>query len=277
MKKNTTKIDILFFLFFGLWGFTNHAKNATETNPAATSQITKPLDSLSPQEIPTNNREKYWVQEGRITKDLLLGKIHYEQNPDFVKVQPPHTDRSLYLLREVNEAFTRMYKAALQDDVKLHILTAARPFYAQKTKWEEKWELPEYQTFKGAARARHLLRYWSMPGTSRHHWGTEIDLNSMKLTYYQTPIGKKTYDWLQKNASRFGFYQPYTKQDESRPYGYCEEKWHWSYKPLAQIFLQKYLELVSVEDIQGFKGAYTAQELNIIEKWVKGINPEFYR
>ena len=113
-----------------------------------------------------------------------------------------------------------------------------------------------------------------MPGTTRHHWGTDIDLNSFELAYYQTAEGQKVYKWLKENAAIYGFYQPYNESDDKCRTGYKEEKWHWSYKPLARIMLIKYLNLVSLDDISGFKGDNAVKVLPIIAEWVLGINPQ---
>ncbi|NJK84501.1 MAG: M15 family metallopeptidase [Saprospiraceae bacterium] len=40
-------------------------------------------------------------------------------------------------------------------------------------------------------RALKILKYSSMPGTSRHHWGTDIDLNSFSNSYFEQGEGKK--------------------------------------------------------------------------------------
>ena len=79
------------------------------------------------------------------------------------------------------------------------------------------------------------------------------------------------FDWLSKNAARFGFYQPFSA---GRTTGYQEEKWHWSYLPLAKIYLHEYIKQVSYADIFGFNGSHTAKELGMIQNWVLGINPE---
>ncbi len=80
-----------------------------------------------------------------------------------------------------------------------------------------------------------ILLYSSMPGTSRHHWGTDFDINELKNSYYDKGDGKIVYTWLKQHAHKYGFCQPYTK---GRKKGYEEEKWHWSYIPVARI-LQK--------------------------------------
>jgi LAS superfamily LD-carboxypeptidase LdcB len=111
-----------------------------------------------------------------------------------------------------------------------------------------------------------------MPGTSRHHWGTDVDLNSMDPKYFDTEAGKKIYDWLKTNASAYGFGQPYCAKGADRATGYEEEKWHWSYLPIARQCTDAYQRKVKYSDITGFSGSETAEELKVIEDYVMGIN-----
>ena len=112
-----------------------------------------------------------------------------------------------------------------------------------------------------------------MPGTSRHHWGTDIDLNDLNNEYFATGQGKKVYDWLVEHGAEYGFCQVYTEQGEARPEGYQEEKWHWSYMPLASPFLQQYNKQVSYDDLGGFAGEEAAEQVGAIPKYVNGIAP----
>jgi LAS superfamily LD-carboxypeptidase LdcB len=109
--------------------------------------------------------------------------------------------------------------------------------------------------------------------TSRHHWGTDIDINNLNDHYFLDGKGKKEYAWLCKNAHRFGFCQVYSRKNSSRPFGYEEEKWHWSYLPVSEKLLKEYNARVSLSDIQGFKGCGTANALSVIQKYVGGIAP----
>jgi LAS superfamily LD-carboxypeptidase LdcB len=125
-----------------------------------------------------------------------------------------------------------------------------------------------------AERARIILKYSSMPGTSRHHWGTDVDLNSIDPKYFETANGKKIYEWLSAHASEYGFCQPYNAKGNKRPAGYEEEKWHWSYMPLAKQCLNAYKAKVTYADFKGFLGYETAEKLKVIENYVMGINPD---
>ena len=51
-----------------------------------------------------------------------------------------------------------------------------------------------------------------MPGTSRHHWGTEIDIHSYNNESFEQGPGKAIYDWLTLHAADYGFSNP-TQQD----------------------------------------------------------------
>jgi hypothetical protein len=86
-------------------------------------------------------------------------------------------------------------------------------------------------------RQEEILQTSSAPGTSRHHWGTEYDLFDREL-HPDNWIGEGefagTYEWLAANAATYGFIQPYN----ARPgRGYIEERWHWSYYPVAGALL----------------------------------------
>ena len=215
-----------------------------------------------------------------VNKEFLLGKIEQRHNsPLFVKVEEEHTERNIYILHPVYEAYKKMYEAALTDSVKLIITSGHRYFYEQVYEWELRWDNPRTDSIfaNDVEKAKYVLQYRSMPGTTRHHWGTDIDLNSFELAYYESKEGQKVYNWLKENAKTYGFYQPYTALNENRPFGYQEEKWHWSYKPLSRFMLTRYLALVSIDDIIGFEGDEAAKELPIISEWVRGINPEIMK
>ncbi|MEM1220551.1 MAG: D-alanyl-D-alanine carboxypeptidase family protein, partial [Bacteroidota bacterium] len=122
-------------------------------------------------------------------------------------------------------------------------------------------------------RALKILEFSSMPGTSRHHWGTDIDFNSFENSYFAQGKGLKEYQWLDQNAARFGFCQTYSEKGESRPTGYNLEKWHWSYLPVAQALTKFAAQHLKDEDIQGFAGAETAPSIGVVERYILGINP----
>ncbi|MFK7756591.1 MAG: M15 family metallopeptidase [Flavobacteriales bacterium] len=209
------------------------------------------------------------------SKPDLLGQIDYAAHDDFTKIPSEFTSKTgVYLRAEALDAFKKMYFTAKECGVTLTIISAARNFDYQKGIWERKWKDGKYIKYMGAERAKAIMRYSSMPGTSRHHWGTDIDINNLNDSYFtKNPDGIKVYDWLTTHANSYGFYQTYTSKDSGRT-GYEEEKWHWSYMPIAKQLLVQYNEKVAYSDIKNFNGSESAKPLQAIDLYVNGIDIE---
>lgn len=216
-----------------------------------------------------------------ITLDLLLGNVNPVHHPLFVEISVDVSDRSeRYMHKEAYPAFLKMHKAAATDGIPLVIVSAMRTFTEQKRIWNNKWTVKMELADKINAanildppkRALEILKYSAMPGTSRHHWGTDIDINSVEPAYFATDKGKREYRWLCENAAKFGFCQPYTPHGQNRWGGYEEEPWHWSYVPIAANYLIAFQKMVSYQHIRDFDGWETAEELKIIRNFVVNIN-----
>ena len=181
--------------------------------------------------------------------NYVTGRFDPANHSDFLNLKKtgiPCSD-DIYLRKETIEAFKLLLTDFKKENpkIKIEIQSATRNFYSQKTIWEEKWS--GKRKISGVAditkittpiiRAAKILEYSSMPGTSRHHWGTDFDINQLNNQYYEKGEGKIIYNWLKLNASKYGFAQPYT---EGRPDGYKEEKWHWSYVILSKQYLKEW-------------------------------------
>jgi LAS superfamily LD-carboxypeptidase LdcB len=247
--------------------------NSTSSAPAAS-----PQNADTPQEPKPANVDAPTIP----SQTYLTGKFNPAKHPDFVKVDAKYTDGDPYVLhKETYAKFEAMHAAAKADSVQLVIVSATRNFNRQKQIWEAKWNGQRLLEGKEkaneaypdpAVRARAILRYSSMPGTSRHHWGTDIDLNALNNAHFKSGKGKKVYDWLVANAADYGFCQPYTPKGVERPQGYEEERWHWSYLPIATQLTDYAVTQMKDDDIAGFAGAAAAPEISVIENYVLGIN-----
>jgi LAS superfamily LD-carboxypeptidase LdcB len=221
------------------------------------------------------------VKKDTVSKQYLLGKVIASKDTNFIAIDAKYTSKNnMYLRKDAYKAFVKMHDAALKDGVTLTILSAFRSFNEQKGIWEGKWTGRVLYYGKNIAtsypdpveRSKYVLKYSSMPGTSRHHWGTDMDMNSMELAYYKSEAGKKMYNWLTENASKFGFCQPYTAKDSSRLTGYEEEKWHWSYYPISSVYYEQYQERITYDDLKGFEGFATAKQIDVIKNYVMSVN-----
>ncbi|HHH49609.1 MAG TPA: D-alanyl-D-alanine carboxypeptidase family protein [Saprospiraceae bacterium] len=272
-----SSLHSLFYFIFAVLTInscTNTEHNSTSNNTTLTVKEKDTIQYLT--EI-----KNITQVDSTISLDYLMGKFDPSNNKSFTKIASKYTKRKNLLLRkETYEAFKKMHAAALKDGVKLSILSATRNFKIQKTIWEAKWlGTRKIENGKDASkaypnpktRALQILKFSSMPSTSRHHWGTDIDINNLNNSYFKKGKGLKEYQWLQKHAHDFGFFQPYTA---GRPYGYQEERWHWSYLPIAKKLSDQAKLRLKNEMIQGFKGSETAQQINVVKHYVLGINQE---
>lgn len=244
--------------------FTGSCQNGEQTNPVVLSvdQSTRKPDST--------------------TLSIVMGQFNPEDHSDFVIVEERYADRpGMYLQKEVYAQFIKMWEAARSENINLQIRSATRNFEYQKGIWERKWSgvtlldgnINAKKHFDNdSLRALKILEYSAMPGASRHHWGTEVDLNSFNNSWFEKDDGLKLFTWLENNAHSFGFCRPYTQKDTSRRYGYNEEKWHWSYKPLSANYTSFAKEFLRDSMLNGFSGAELCQKIGVVDKYVLGID-----
>lgn len=204
-------------------------------------------------------------------KSDLLGKINPAEHPDFVRVPPQFAAKEQEFVRtEVLTAFLKMAVAAKEAGFDLVIVSGTRNHAYQTDIWQRKWN-----SFPGKTeeRAKAIMTYSSMPGTSRHHWGTDIDINSVEPAHFESGHGARLYAWLDAHAWKFGFFQPYKNEQNGRS-GFKDEKWHWSYYPISRQLLKAYNRVIGPADISGFEGADLYVPLNVANAYVNGIAPE---
>ncbi len=267
-----------YLIFFSIFFF----QNCSQQKPAKISQSV----AMAP------STQKPVEEEGTVPRkdtisfstDYLMGKFDPVKHPDFVKIEAKYTSKkNIYFRKDAYEAMKKMFAAAAADGVYFIIHSATRNFEMQKQIWEGKWKGNRFLEGNINAAKRYpdpkdralaILRFSSMPGTSRHHWGTDMDINNFTNAYFEKGKGLKEYQWLLENAAKYGFCQPYTEKGDERPDGYNEEKWHWSYVPVAGKLTKLAETKMKDEMITGFLGAETAASIGIVEKYVLGVNPQ---
>ena len=157
-----------------------------------------------------------------------------------------------------SKSFASMKKEAAKNGIQLHFTSGHRDYNKQLYIWNNKFDKYQAKGLSGLEIIKKITEYSAMPGTSRHHWGTDADILDISVVQPKSPLntnhyitGKgvynKMYEWMQANASRFDFYETYTN-DAARK-GYEFEPWHYSYKPLATDYLKKYNQVVKFQNI----------------------------
>lgn len=184
-----------------------------------------------------------------ISADELLGKG-----------SPEMTAGDGYRLRpEAAQAFERLKTAAQKDGISIQVVSSYRDYNHQNRIWERKYKRFRESGLTPIKAIEKIIEYSTIPGTSRHHWGTDLDLidGTPKVTgdvlvpskFHGTGQFCRFKEWMDDHASEYGFYLVYT--DAVNRKGFKYEPWHFSYKPLSQGYLKNYKKL----DIQQQLGA----------------------
>ncbi len=150
-------------------------------------------------------------------------------------------------------AFLAMRRAAAADGVDLAAQSSFRDFNRQLAIWNGKFNgsRPLYDAagrpietagLTPAERIDAILLWSALPGASRHHWGTDVDLIDRNAVppEYQVQLTPAEYRdggpfaalaaWLEIHAPRFGFFRPYRGSRS----GVQPEPWHFSFAPVAE-------------------------------------------
>ena len=179
------------------------------------------------------------------------------------------------LHRDVALPFLTLRAAAASDGIDLIPVSSFRDFDRQLAIWNGKFRGERKMLDRGGAaldanalapvQKVDAILWWSaLPGASRHHWGSEVDVidaGAMPAGYQpQLEPGEfapggvfgKLSAWLDGNAERFGFFRPYRTERG----GVQVEPWHLSYAPVAEAALNALTidvlrEVVGAADIAG--------------------------
>ncbi len=162
-------------------------------------------------------------------------------------------DLSCALHSSVVAPFVNLRRAALVDGFDLVPVSGFRDFARQLAIWNAKYSgaAPLYDAagrvldtarLSPLERVGAIVQWSAIPGASRHHWGTDLDLIDRKavgpeyrvqLTAAEfTPPGPfaSLAEWLELNAAEFGFFRPFRGVLS----GVQPEPWHFSFAPIAE-------------------------------------------
>tara|TARA_B110000240_G_C13459099_1_gene435871 strand:+ start:592 stop:1320 length:729 start_codon:yes stop_codon:yes gene_type:complete len=155
------------------------------------------------------------------------------------------------LIKEAADAYIKMKVAAAKDGFELKVVSSYRSFDKQLAIWNRKFEINSKEGMDPLENIKKITEYSTIPGTSRHHWGTEIDLISAQPKVDGDVLlanlfeGEGPYaalkSWMDANANSYGFFLAYPK--DSLRKGFQYEPWHYSYKPKSKYFLKNYLTI----------------------------------
>ncbi len=191
------------------------------------------------------------------------------------------------LRQEAHDAFLLMKTAAAKSGIKIYAVSSYRNYAHQKRIWTRKYKRFTNGGLSPEKAIKKIIEYSTIPGTSRHHWGTDIDIVDANPSQPASLLNPEHFhnngpfcklkEWLDIHANTYGFYLVYT--DNANRKGFKYEPWHLSYKPLSKAYLTAYKKidistLLKKDELVGsdyfsspFINQYTTE--NILD-----INPE---
>lgn len=160
----------------------------------------------------------------------------------------------LYLHERAHDAFIKLNQLSNENGFDLQIISGFRSYERQLQIWNNKasgkrdlydsnGNKIETLTLEKKELLESIMFYSAIPGFSRHHWGTEIDVydgkrakkDEVQLLPSESEKGGiffEFHQWLDQvieNNKSFGFFRPY----ENFNGGVSQEKWHLSFYPEA--------------------------------------------
>jgi len=199
------------------------------------------------------------------------------------------------LHRAAVEAFLAMRKDAAGAGIDLLPLSSFRDFERQRRIWNSKYlgmrpardrggRLVDMNRLGPEQRVETILLWSALPGASRHHWGSEIDVGDGAVIAggYEAQLERAEFRpggkfaalsrWLGRNMNRYGFYRPYTRAGS----GVQPEPWHLSFAPVARralpmLTVDMLAAAIAGAGVEG-EAAILARLPSIHERYVMGID-----
>jgi len=195
--------------------------------------------------------------------DILLGKT----TEHLIQIE----GTKFFVHHQMLADFLRLQNAAKKDDINLQIVSAFRDYDRQLKIWNAKasgerpilddQERPiDIAKLSPIETVLAILRWSAIPGCSRHHWGTDIDVfdantqarEEVKLIPSEcegSGPATRLHEWLDDkmaNKEAFGFFRPF-RTDRG---GVAPERWHLSYYPLSRRIVDVYTFSVFKRNIE---------------------------
>jgi LAS superfamily LD-carboxypeptidase LdcB len=155
------------------------------------------------------------------------------------------------LRKDAFNAFISMKIEAEKNDIFIKVVSCYRDFNHQNRIWERKFKSYTSKGMSPQNAITKIIEYSTIPGTSRHHWGTDLDIVDANVKQPKNLLNPKNFkddacfgkfkQWMDINANDFGFYLVYTNEPLRKGFKY--EPWHYSYKPLSKVYLSDYKQL----------------------------------
>lgn len=169
------------------------------------------------------DKEKYVDYEmiKKFSFEMLVNKYHSMgkdlEPDDLITISKEYTnDEEIQANRIAVNSLLQMFESAKIDGYEMVVNSAYRSYEEQEETAEfyRKWYGDNYVT-----------NYVAKPGFSEHQTGLSFDIGSTSEKVF---IESKEYEWMQKNAYKYGFILRFPKKGETIT-GFRSEPWHYRY------------------------------------------------
>jgi LAS superfamily LD-carboxypeptidase LdcB len=183
------------------------------------------------------------------------------------------------------DAFEAMRSHAAKDGIKIHSYSSYRSFDHQAGIFNRKYTAYSKNVKDPKQVIREIIKYSTIPGTSRHHWGTDLDMIDESQTrpkavldtpnFLEGGVYHNFYQWMLKHGNSYGFYEAYT--NDPKRTGFEFEPWHWSFAEHSIPMLEHYVSLplhekLPLKDLQGHQFLDEAFLSHYKQNWGLGLN-----
>jgi LAS superfamily LD-carboxypeptidase LdcB len=191
--------------------------------------------------------------------------------PPLVEIEPGQ-----YVHEDISKDVLVLKQQAALQSINVNIASGFRSVERQLAIWNAKWSghkpllSRDGDALKPAAltdeeKLKAILTWSALPGASRHHWGTDIDVYDK---YALEKAGQKLQlvvpeyehngpcaalsEWLEQHAQQMGFTRPFEKDNG----GVAREPWHLSHIETAsrfeaQLDIDALADFISIINISG--------------------------
>ncbi|OOF50640.1 peptidase M15 [Rodentibacter genomosp. 1] len=202
----------------------------------------------------------------KLTSKMLTG----QSREHLVSLPTPHSSHH-FLQPQAVKAFQGLQQSAVKNGFNLQTASSFRDFARQQLIWNNKFSgkrkvhddegnTLDLMPLADWQKCQAILRWSALPGASRHHWGTEIDIfdpdllpkgQALQLEPWEYEKGgyfSELSEFLTENLPHFDFILPFVNMPSEKKIG--REPWHISYLPLAQKATEQFSPTILLQSWQ---------------------------
>lgn len=226
--------------------------------PTPTSSSSSEVSSQEPvSEVSSSEPAEQFVKLGEYTLDANYSNLllvngenplpkDYDYEGNLTTIPQKYIKGSLTQFDKDTWPYLQaMLDAAKKDGVDMGVWSPYRSYAIQEMLFKRQINKQISNGVKEEDAEEKAATVVARPGTSEHHTGLALDINSASASFEKTPA----FDWLKENAQDYGFILRYPS-DKQEITGVIYESWHWRFVGInaakeindLDMCLEEYLE-----------------------------------